>query len=135
MLLGLQLFEIQGRLVTASAILDSGADVSAFDGTVAIRAGVTMGEIVERALGTELIHGIGIGRPIPGYLHEITVFIGGPSRFAELRLRVLITPPETLEFSILGRSDFFEQVDVTFAEFEKRLYLRFRDSKALRQYP
>lgn len=93
-----------------------------------------MGEIVGRALGTELIYGIGMGRPVPGYLHEITAFIGGPTRFAELRLRVLVTPPETLEFSVLGRSDFFEQVDVTFVEFEKRLYLRFRNSEVLRQY-
>ena len=80
----------------------------------------------------ELIHGISTGRPIPGYLHEITAFVGGPTRFAELRLRVLITPPNTLAYSILGRSDFFEQVDVTFAEFAKRLYLRFRNPDVLR---
>lgn len=133
-LLGAQFFGTQEHLVTVSAVLDTGADLSAFDGTVALRAGWTMGEIVGRALGTELIYGIGMGRPVPGYLHEITAFIGGPTRFAELRLRVLVTPPETLEFSVLGRSDFFEQVDVTFVEFEKRLYLRFRNSEVLRQY-
>lgn len=38
----------------------------------------------------------------------------------------------SLAYSILGRSDFFEQVDVTFVEFEKKLHLRFRNRAVLR---
>jgi hypothetical protein len=34
----------------------------------------------------------------------------------------------------LGRSDFFEHVDVTFAEADRRLSLRFRDPAALHDY-
>lgn len=55
-------------------------------------------------------------------------------RHAQLKLRVLITLPDRLEFSVLGRSDFFEQVDVTFAESDRRLYFRFRDPTVLRSY-
>lgn len=67
-------------------------------------------------------------------LFEITGYLGGYARYAELKLRVLITMPDRLAFSVLGRSDFFEQVDVTFAEFEKKLYFRFRDPAVLRSY-
>lgn len=116
-----------------SPVLDSGADMSAIDGTVALRAGLTMKDVMERAVRVEMIHGVGSGPAIPGYLHRATAYLGGPVRYAELSLHVLITPAETLEFPIVGRSDFFEQVDVTFIEFEKRLYFRFRDSTVLRE--
>ena len=33
----------------------------------------------------------------------------------------------TIAFPVLGRAGFFEQVDVTFAELERMLYLRFRN--------
>lgn len=65
---------------------------------------------------------------------QITGYLGGYGRFAKLKLRVLITMPDRLAFSVLGRSDFFEQVDVTFAERDKRLYFRFRDPAVLRSY-
>lgn len=120
--------------VTARAILDTGAQMSTFDGNVALEAGWTMEDIVEQALDVIPIRGIGPGVSIPGYLHEITGYLGAYDRFAELKLRVLITPPDSLDFSVLGRSDFFEQVDVTFAERDKRLYFRFHDSTVLHSY-
>ena len=58
---------------------------------------------------------------------EVVCYVGSAVRFAELRFRVLITPPGTIALPVLGRAGFFEQVDVTFAELEKMLYLRFRD--------
>ncbi len=131
-LVGLQFFANQERLALVSTVLDTGADASVIDGAVPLRAGWTMPQIVDRALGTDLIHGIGAGRPITGYRHEITVFIGLPHRFAELRVWALITPPDLLEYSVLGRSNFREQVDVTFAELDKRLYLRFRNQEVVR---
>lgn len=97
----------------------------------ALEAGWTFDSVIQQALATRAIHGISGGTAIVGYLHEIVCFVGGPSRFAQLRLRVLITPPNSLAFPILGRHDFFEQVDVTFAELEKKLYLRFRNPAVL----
>lgn len=72
----------------------------------------------------------GLGRaeqPIDGYVHDITCYIVSGARFAELSLRALITPPNTLKFPVLGRMGFLDQVDVTLVEFEKMLYLRFRN--------
>lgn len=133
-LLGMQFVETQERLAIVRPVLDTGAEASAIDGSFVHRIGWTMQDVVDRAVQTETIRGISIGRPIPAYLHEVTAFVGSPVRYAQLRLRVLITPPNTLEYSVLGRADFFAQTDVTFAESDRRLYLRFRDPAVLRQY-
>lgn len=132
--LAVEVFPGQQKPVTVYAILNTGAQVSVFDGNVALRAGLTTDEIVERAIGAVPVHGFGPGVPILGYVHEIVGLLGSYSRFAKLTLRVLITMPGQLEYSVLGRSDFFEQVDVTFAERDRRLYFRFRDPAALHTY-
>jgi hypothetical protein len=109
-------------------LLDTGAELSVFDGDAAEHAGWSMEEIARRALDVRPISGLRRGgRPIEGYLHEVTCYVVVGARFIELRLRALITPPNTLNFPVLGRSGFFDQVDVTFAELEKKLYLRFRN--------
>jgi hypothetical protein len=130
--LAVEFFPAQPQLRSVSAVVDSGADASAFDGTLAIQAGWTWSHITDRALLATSIRGISAGRPIPAYLHQVTCTIGGYSLFAEIPLRVFITPPNSLAYSILGRSDFFEQVDVTFVELEKKLFLRFRNRAVLR---
>lgn len=131
--LAAEFFPAQPRLRSIAAIVDSGADASAFDGTLALQSGWSWSDITDRALLTTSIRGIGAGRPIPAYLHEVACTIGGPSLFAELPLRIFITQPDSLAYSILGRSDFFEQVDVTFAQSERKLYLRLRNRAALRR--
>ena len=132
--LSLEFFPTQARPVTITAVLDTGADMSVLDGNAALGAGWTTTDIVERASAVIPIHGLGPGSVIPGYLHEITAYIGAYGRFAELKLRALITMPDRLAFSVLGRSDFFEQVDVTFAERQTRLYFRFHNASALQSY-
>jgi hypothetical protein len=132
--LAVELFPGQQRLPAVYGVLDTGADMSVFDGNAALQAGWTTRDIVERAIDAMPIYGIGPGAAIPGYLHEITAYLGGYARYAELKLRVLITMPDRLAFSVLGRSDFFEQVDVTFAERDRKLYFRFRDPAVLRSY-
>jgi hypothetical protein len=89
--------------------------------------GVAHGDVIP-------IPGITPGRPIAGYLPEITAYPGSSVRFAELELRILITMPGRLEFSALGRSGFSEQVDVTFAERDKRLFFRFHDPSVLHSH-
>jgi hypothetical protein len=132
--LSVELFPEQAAPATVKATLDTGAQVSAFDGNVALAAGWTIDDIVERALDSFPIYGLGSGPAITGYVHEITGYLGGYTRFAELKLRVLITRPDRLAFSVLGRFNFFEQVDVTFAERNRRLYFRFHDPSVLHDY-
>lgn len=124
----------QERPLTIAAVLDTGAEMSVIDGGLAIEAGMTYREIVEQAKGTELIHGISAGPPIRGYVHDVECLLGDALRFADLRLRILITPPDRITYPILGRDNFFQKVDVTFVEFEKRLFLRVRDRSTLYDY-
>ena len=127
-------FPGQERLHSVVALIDSGAEVSAFDGSLALAAGWSFDSIVDKAISTQAISGINAGLAIQGFLHEVFWFVGEPLHFAELKFRVLITPPNTLAFSILGRHDFFEQVDVAFAELDQSLFLRFRDRSVLRDF-
>jgi hypothetical protein len=130
--LSVELFPGQVKSVTTTVVLDTGAQVSVLDGNVALQAGWAPRDIVERAINSFPIYGLGPGAAIPGYVHEVTGYLGGFARFAELKLRVLITMPDRLAFSVLGRSDFLDQVDETFAELDRRLYFRFRDPSVLR---
>src|SRR5262249_2309143 len=102
--------------------------ISIFDGRVAQSAGLTWPDVTRRSLALKPIHGLAYGgRVVEGHELEVACYVGSASRFAELRFRALVTPPDTIALPVLGRAGFFEQVDVTFAELEKRLYLRFRD--------
>lgn len=134
LVVGMEFFAAQARMVTVYPILDSGAELSVIDGSHAVRAGLSAADIVERALDVVPIYGIGHGPSITGYLHEVTCYVGTTSQFGELRLRVLITPPDSMRDSVLGRDDFFRQVDVTFVEAETTIYLRFRDGGVIQGY-
>lgn len=121
-------FPEQRQTAPVVPLLDTGAEFSMFDGALAEQAGWPVEEIAARALDVRPIYGFSRGsRPVQGYVHEVTCYVAFGARFAELRFRAVITPPSTLAFPVLGRAGFFEQVDVTFAELEKRLYLRFRN--------
>jgi hypothetical protein len=123
-----QFFAGQRALMPVLALLDTGAEFVLFDGRVVEQAGLSETEVRRRALDVKPIYGFARrGAAVEGYLHEITCYVGFGARFAELRFRAIITPPNTLAFPVLGRAGFFEQVDVTFVELEKMLYLRFRD--------
>lgn len=123
-----EFFAEQTEIVKETPILDSGAEISVFDRRVAQQARWGPDEVVRRALDRMPLHGLARrGRAVEGYLHDITCYVGLGARFVELRLRALITAPNTIAFPVLGRAGFFEQVDVTFSEFEKMLYLRFRN--------
>lgn len=118
----------QERPRALAPLVDTGAEASIFDGEAADAAGWPMDEIARRAIGVVPISGIGRrGRPIEGYLLEVTCDVVAGARLAELRFRAAITPPSTTAFPVLGRGGFLEQVDVTFAELDRTLYLRFRD--------
>src|SRR5438132_8628709 len=128
LVVGVQFMGEPCPLVTVAPLLDTGAEISIFDGRVAEAAGLSWQEVVRRALDVKPIHGIAYeGRIVEGHELEVVCYVGSALRFAELRFRALVTPPDTIALPVLGRAGFFDQVDVTFAEFEKMLYLRFRD--------
>lgn len=115
-------------------MLDTGAEVSILDGRAVEALGLSWSDVVRRALDVKPIHGIARGgRAIEGYEMEIVCYLGAALRFAELRFRALITPPDSIALPVLGRTGFFDQVDVTFAHADRMLYLRFRNPVVARQ--
>jgi hypothetical protein len=113
-------------------VLDTGAAHTAFDGAIVEYWGWDTEDISARAEDTFPISGLWVnGQPLVGHLHRLTCLIPLGRRFASLRLRVLITPPHTLSAPVLGRRDFFRQVDLGLVEAEQRFYLRFRNRSVL----
>lgn len=107
---GVDFFPGQAKTWSLAPLLDSGADMSLFDGDTVEQAGLPMDEVIRRALDVTPISGLGLaGRPMLGYLHEVTCYVLAGSRFAELRMKALITPPNTLHFPVLGRAGFFDR--------------------------
>jgi hypothetical protein len=125
---GIQILGGPSGLVRVRPLVDTGAEMSIFDGRVAEQAGLSRQDVARRALDVKPIHGLAYsGQVVQGHEVEVVCYVGSALRFAELRFRVLITPPDTIALPVLGRAGFFEQVDVTFAELERTLFMRFRD--------
>ena len=128
----LALSESDRRLGRLWPLLDTGADYTMFDGAVAVELGWTEADIASRAEDVRPVSGVGRGAgPLTGYLHRLTCYVPLGARYAVLPLRVLLTPPYTLATPVLGRHDFFAQVDFGLAEAERRCYLRVRDPAAV----
>ena len=122
------------RLVRLWPLLDTGAEWTVFDGAVALQLGWNEPEIAGRAEDVRPLSRLGrTAGPLTGYLHRLTCYVPLGPRFATLPLRVLLTPPYALATPVLGRRDFFQQVDFALVEAERRVYLRFRDQAALRE--
>lgn len=66
-------------------------------------------------------------------LHDLTCFIPLGTRFARVQLRVFLTPPNTLWTPVLGRADFFQQVDFALVQADWRFHPRFRDPSVVRE--
>lgn len=114
-------------------LVDSGAEYSLFDGTVALQLGWTEQDIVDRASDTRPVTGIGRETlPVVAYRHELTVLISLGRPFVAMRLSAFLTPPNALTLPVLGRRDFCRQVDFALVEAAQRFYLRFRDRSMLR---
>lgn len=122
------------RAVRLWPLLDTGADWTLFDGVVARHLGLSDADIVGRAEDAQPISGVWRGAsPLVGYRHRLTCRIPLGSCFAVLSLRAYLTPPYTLGAPVLGRRDFFQQVDFALIEAEQRYYLRFRDPSAIQE--
>jgi len=121
------------RIVAVRPLVDSGAEYSVLDGTVALELGWSEQDIARNALDTRPITGVGrAAAPLIAYQHVLTALISLGRLYAMMRLSVFLTSPNTLSMPVLGRRDFFRQVDFALIEAEQRFYLRFRDRSVLR---
>lgn len=121
--------------VEVEPVLDTGADCTAFDGSLAAALGWRTEDIASRAEDVRPIYGLGArGQPLTGYLHRLRFLIPVGRRYADFTMSVLLTEPRTLATPVLGRRDFFRLVDFALVEIEQRFYLRFRDRSALRDH-
>jgi hypothetical protein len=101
-----------GPLAVAAVtpLLDTGAEQSILDGRAAEAAGLSWRDVLDRAVDVKPIHGDPRGgRVVEGHELEVVCYLGSAARFAELRFRALVTPPDTITFPVLGRAGFFEQ--------------------------
>jgi hypothetical protein len=126
--------EGHSRLITVWPLLDTGAEATVFDGTVALQLGWDESDIASRAEDVQPLSGLGqASGPLISYLHRLTCYVPLGAWFATLSLRVLLTRPYALAAPVLGRRDFFAQVDFALVEAAQRYHLRFRDKAALQQ--
>jgi len=91
--------------VGASALVDSGASVSLFDGAIARDLGITIRE-------GRRIRPAGIGGAITAYVHRVGLKIGDE----EVEGEVVFTEKRKLPVNLLGRAAVFERFVVTFDE-------------------
>jgi hypothetical protein len=120
-------------ILSALPLLDTGAEYTVLDGNLAIQAGWSEEEIAGRALASFPLRGLrASGGALVGYQHAVALHIPVGRRVAAITLRVLLTAPNVLSTDVLGRGDFFRQVDLALVEAEQRFWLRFRDPTAIR---
>ena len=121
-------------IVGVEPVLDTGADYTVFDGRIAQYLGWREQDIAGRAEDTYPIFGVRAdGHALVGYRHRFTCLISLGRQFAALQIRAFVTTPNTLSTPVLGRRDFFRQVDFALVEAEQRFYLRFRDRSVLQE--
>ena len=120
------------RVVRVRPLIDSGAEYSLFDGTVALELGWSEQDIAGRAFDVRPVTGVGrVSATLLAYRHDLTVLISLGRRYAVVRLTAFLTPPNALTLPVLGRRDFLSQVDFGLVEAEQRFLLRFRAPSAL----
>ena len=96
--------------IRLDALVDSGATISIFQGSIAEYLGINI-ETGERRIFQ------GVGGRIVGYIHKVSLQI------CEIRFPCNIAFSNELvtSLNILGRTDFFEQFQITFDEKNKEL--------------
>ena len=112
---------IEGKEKTVvHALVDSGATISLFHTSIAEDAGIDLGD-AERAY----LAGVG------GY---VRVYVKGQVKITVEGLGSIVIPIAFTEYiasdiAILGRQGFFEALEITFREWEKKLIIRPREAR------
>ncbi len=104
--------------LTLYALVDSGAVISLFPEDVAKAIGLSLDK------GREL-YLTGVGGYIKGKLvPDVEATIGG----FKIQIPIVFVPYTPIELAILGRKGFFENLEITFREWEKKLIVRPRST-------
>src|SRR5437899_10782407 len=93
-----QLRVVGGAWFATTALLDSGANVSLFDGAVGRGLGI-------KIRGGRKIKPAGIGGPITAYVHRITLKIGDE----QFEVEIAFTERRRLPINLLGRAGVFDR--------------------------
>ena len=101
-----------GTWIATNALVDSGASLSLFDGSIGRDLGLTIrrGRRIEPS---------GIGGSIVAYVHSVTLRIGDD----ELHGEVAFAYKRKLPVNLLGRASIFERFRVTFEEATRKVIL------------
>ena len=104
--IGLDLAE--GHPVSTEGLVDTGAELSVFDGAVALSAGIDPTRAPAAVVPLTGFAG-GVRR---AYLHPAVLYIGSPMKYERLATEVAFTHPGegNLTFNVLGRRGFLNQV-------------------------
>jgi hypothetical protein len=101
-----------GEWLATSALVDSGASISLFDGSIGEGLGLTV-------RSGKKIRPSGIGGSITAYVHRLRLKIGDE----ELDSDVAFTYKRRLPLNLLGRASVFERFKVTFVEMTRKTIL------------
>lgn len=100
------------REITIRALVDSGASYSVFRAEIANYLDID----IEKG---KSIYLEGIGGRILGYMHNISIFVGGKL----YKCKIIFSRELTVSFNILGRDNFFIPFLITFCEKAKKIII------------
>jgi hypothetical protein len=106
---GLQLPE--ARLLVVTALVDTGAPLSVFDGRLAVRAGLSLNDLRAPRNAAIPLRGL-TGGASRAYVHEASLYVGESREHAVLNTVIAFTDPNDppLSFNLLGRRGFLDQL-------------------------
>jgi hypothetical protein len=97
-----------GRFSSAYAVIDTGGEMSVFDGSVAVAAGVEPHRGYQEILPVAGVFG---AASLQVYVHVMTLLVGTPARSERIRTHVAFTHPGVrLTFNVLGREGFLDHI-------------------------
>ncbi len=111
---------VKARYITKLyALVDSGATISLFHTSIAEDAGIDLSDIKKEYLA-------GIGGYVLAYIkNDVNIEI---EDLGELKIPVAFTEYISSDLAILGRQGFFENFEVIFKEWERKLELRIKSN-------
>jgi hypothetical protein len=104
--------------LTVKALIDSGASFSVFRPEIAQELGIEL----ERG---KKIYLTGVGGRILGYLHKVPISVGNKNFLC----KIVFSSEFNVSFSLLGRDNFFIPFIISFLEKNKKIILKWTNSR------
>jgi predicted aspartyl protease len=101
------------NIFRTDALIDSGANISVFQGEIAEILGINITKGEKRIFQ-------GVGAKVTGYIHNIEILVGTD----RINCRVAFSNEMSTSLNILGRDNFFKHFLVTFDEHKKNVILQ-----------